>query len=237
MREHASLGVEIGFVAMPVLMAAVMLWAVRYAAPAHFARSCAIAVAWFALWGGLAAAGVLGRFDVRPPPLALEMACMLVAGLALGFSALGGLVARAVPLWALVLAQGFRLPLELLMHRTALEHVMPNALSYSGYNFDIVTGASAFFVAYALRRGAAPVLAFVWSCYGSLCLIAIAVIAVLSSPVIAAFGPDQVNTWVTRFPFVWLPTVLVVCALAGHVIVFRRLASQASESMRSRASG
>lgn len=129
-----------------------------------------------------------------------------------------------MPLSALVLAQGFRLPLELVMHRAALEHVMPTALSFSGYNFDIVTGASAFAVAFALRRGASPVFAWSWCCYGSLCLVAIAIIAVFSSPLVMAFGPDQLNTWVTRFPFVWLPTVLVSCAVAGHVVVFRKLA-------------
>jgi hypothetical protein len=239
MQEHASSLVEIGFVVMPVLIVGLMLWAVRHASPGRFGVSCAVAVAWLALWAGLAGAGLLARFDLRPPPFALALASMLIAGVWLGLSPLAGQIARAVPLWALVLAQGFRLPLELLMHRAALEHVMPNALSFSGYNFDIVTGASAFLVAYALRRGTAPALAWVWSCYGSLCLVAIAVIAIASSPMIAAFGPNELNTWVTHFPFVWLPSVLVVCALAGHLVVFRKLAliAQLSPSMRSRASG
>ena len=227
MQEHASSLVTSGFVVIPVLMVGVMSWAVRHAAPEHFGKSCGVAVVWLASWAGLALAGVLERFDLRPPPFAFLVALTLAGGLWLGLSKLGGQVARAVPLWALVLAQGFRLPLELVMHQAALEHVMPNALSYSGYNFDIVTGASAFVVAFALRRGASPLLGWLWCCYGSLCLVAIAFIAVLSSPLIAAWGPDQVNTWVTHFPFVWLPTVLVSCAVAGHAIVFRKLAQTA----------
>ena len=34
--------------------------------------------------------------------------------------------------------------------------------------------------------------------------------------------------WVAHFPFVWLPSVLVAAALAGHVLVFRRLRMEAA---------
>lgn len=52
---------------------------------------------------------------------------------------------------------------------------------------------------------------------------AIAVIAFLSSPMVQHFGPDEVNLWVTRLPFVWLPAVLVTFALAGQIVVVRSL--------------
>jgi hypothetical protein len=32
------------------------------------------------------------------------------------------------------------------------------------------------------------------------------------------------NIWVTQAPWVWLPAVMVLAALLGHVLVFRRLA-------------
>jgi len=32
------------------------------------------------------------------------------------------------------------------------------------------------------------------------------------------------NVWIATFPFVWLPSVLVLCAFLGHVmLLFRRL--------------
>jgi hypothetical protein len=223
MQEQASTLVVSGFVLLPCLMVALALWSVRHAGM-RLIVSAVVACAWLALWGGLAAAGVLARFELRPPPLGMMLLCSLAAGLVLGFSKFGARIAQAVPLWVLVLAQGFRLPLELLMHQAAREHVMPNALSFSGYNFDIVTGALAFVVGYSLRRGASPLWGWLWSCYGSLCLLVIGVIAVLSAPQVHAFGPREVNSWVAHWPFVWLPSVLVVFALAGHVIVFRKLA-------------
>jgi hypothetical protein len=49
----------------------------------------------------------------------------------------------------------------------------------------------------------------------------IVTIAVASTPVFAAFGPDRLNTFVFHPPFVWLPAVMVLAALTGHLIVWR----------------
>jgi hypothetical protein len=37
---------------------------------------------------------------------------------------------------------------------------------------------------------------------------------------------EPANVWVTRPPFVWLPAVLVLAALLGHLVLFRRLANE-----------
>ena len=54
-------------------------------------------------------------------------------------------------------------------------------------------------------------------------LVNIVMVAILSTPRFAMFGPDRLNVFVTYPPFVWLPSVLVLAALAGHLIVFRAL--------------
>lgn len=179
---------------------------------------------WMGVTGGLAASGVLARFDVRPPPFAFVFAGTIIMGIALGVSRVGGRLAEVLPLHVLVLAQGFRLPLELVMHAAALEGTMPDVMSYSGYNFDIVTGASALIVGALLKRGAPRTLALAWNALGVVLLGVVITVAFLSSPLVHAFGEDQLNTWVAYLPFVWLPTVLVVCAIAGHIVVWRRLA-------------
>jgi hypothetical protein len=48
-----------------------------------------------------------------------------------------------MPLLTLVGLQSFRLPLQLALHRAAEQGIIPVQLSYSGYNFDIVTGMGA----------------------------------------------------------------------------------------------
>jgi hypothetical protein len=40
---------------------------------------------------------------------------------------------------------------------------------------------------------------------------------------IQAFGPDNLNTWVAELPFVYLPAVMVVSAVVGHVVILRKL--------------
>lgn len=49
-------------------------------------------------------------------------------------------------------------------------------------------------------------------------------VAILATPRFRYFGEDHLNTWVTYPPFVWLPSVMVLAAFAGHLLVFRVLA-------------
>jgi len=201
------------------------LW--RVYAPASAPRAVAGLVVWIALTGTLAASGALARFDVTPPPMALLIVAVLGGGVLVGLSPAGGALAAAVPLSTLVGLQAFRLPLELVMHHAGERGIMPPELSYGGYNFDIVTGASALVLALALRAGLAVPRAIVWAwnLWGLWCLAVIAAIAVATSPMVRAFGDDprHLNTWVLYLPYVWLPAVLVVVALAGHVVVTRAL--------------
>jgi hypothetical protein len=50
-------------------------------------------------------------------------------------------------------------------------------------------------------------------------------LALATSPNLAFFGsePAHLSLWVLRFPYVWLPVLLVGVAVYGHVIVTRKL--------------
>lgn len=187
------------------------------------------AAAWVALALGLAASGVLGRWDVRPPPLMFLLAAILILGIVLARSALGDRLARGVSFAGLVGLQAFRLPLEVVMHQAHVEGLMPVQMSYSGLNFDIVTGITALALAVWLRVGRPPrAVVMGWNILGLALLANIVTIAMLSTPTFAAFGstPDRLNTFVTRPPYVLLPTVMVLAAWAGHLVVFRALAAR-----------
>jgi hypothetical protein len=153
-----------------------------------------------------------------------------VLPLALACSALGARLAQALPLSWLVAFHGFRLPLELVMHQAAREGTMPEQMTFTGHNFDIVTGASALALAALIARRRAPrALVLAWNALGSLLLATIVVVAIRSLPLFHAYGtePAHLNTWVAYFPFVWLPAALVSAALFGHVILWRRLLTKA----------
>lgn len=235
----ASPTLTLVFAALAAAVAALASWgaatatsagaAPRPAAP-RLLLALGVAVVWMGLWFAVARTGALLDFARRPPPMLLMMAATLGAGLAIGLSPLGARLARRLPLAALVGFQAFRLPLELVMHHAARAGVMPVQMSFEGWNFDIVTGASALIVAGLLAAGRAPrALVVAWNVVGMLLLAAIGAIAVVSTPLVHAFGtaPAVLNTWVGTAPFVWLPTVFVACALAGHVVVTRRLRLEA----------
>jgi hypothetical protein len=100
-------------------------------------------------------------------------------------------------------------------------------MTYAGRNFDIVTGVTAAILGMALVRIRVPrAIVLLWNVMGLLLLANVLTIAVLSMPMLRRFGPDQMNVWVAMPPFVWLPTVLVVAALSGHIIIFRRLLTE-----------
>jgi hypothetical protein len=192
----------------------------------------AAAAVWMTAWALVARTGALLRFDHRPPPMMLMMAATGAAGIAIGASPLGARLSR-LPLAALVGFQAFRLPLELVMHRAARAGVMPPQMSFEGWNFDVVTGATALVVAALLLAGRAPRWLVVgWNVLGIALLVNIVTIAVASTPVFHAFGtaPGAVNTWVGVAPFVWLPTVFVACAIAGHIVLTRRLLADAQRA-------
>ena len=184
--------------------------------------------AWVTVVAVLAATGTLRRYDVRPPPMVLAVSVGLVLAVATAGSSIGARLARGLPLAALVGFHAFRLPLELLMHRASVEGTMPVQMSFAGWNFDVISGASAIVVAWLVARGTAPRwLVPAWAVMSSLLLGAIIVIAITSTPLVAAFGSDpaRLNTWVGWFPFAWLPCVLVPAAVAGQIVIFRKLAA------------
>lgn len=180
---------------------------------------------WMGAFAALAASGVLARFDARPPPLFLAMLTIVIGAVALTRSRVGRALGDGLPVAALVGFQAFRLPLELVMHEATRTGIMPVQMSFSGWNFDIVTGVTAIPVAWLAATGRAPRgLLIAWNALGSILLATIMTIAAISTPVIAAFGTGAaLNTFVAHVPYVWLPSVMVAAALVGHLLLWRRL--------------
>lgn len=222
------------FVVIPVLVAIALVWGTsiawrRSGAPRDTARRVvlvtgAAAVGWMAVTWVLAESGILRNWNRTPPPFGVFILGIAVLAAVIAFSRFGRRLAQFLPLWALVGVQGFRLPLELAMHAMYERGIMPGQMSYSGRNFDIVTGTTALIVAGLLFMGrGGRILAAAWNVLGLALVTNVVVVAILSTPTFRYFGDEQLNTWVTYTPFVWLPAVLVLAAFAGHLLIFRAL--------------
>ncbi|HEX8831895.1 MAG TPA: hypothetical protein VF705_12055, partial [Longimicrobium sp.] len=193
-------------------------------------RAAVVTALWLAATFAAAASGRL-RFDTVPPTMAVLFVVSWGMALRVGLGRTGARLAEWTPLGLLVLVQAFRLPLELLMHRAYSEGLMPGQMSFSGRNFDIVTGTTALLLGVAMvaRRGRVPLwLVAAWNVMGSLLLANVLVVALLSAPTpFRVFMSEPANTWISAAPWVWLPAVFVPAAIAGHVIIFRRLRTEA----------
>jgi hypothetical protein len=235
----------LAFVALPLLLVGLLAWgaaaaARRGGAPPDAERRVALthavlAAIWMTAVWIAADSGVLREWDRMPPPFALLVAGILALSVVIALGPTGRQIARHLPLWVLVAVQAFRLPLELVMHEMYERGVMPGVMTYSGRNFDIVTGATAIVVAALVarkeRRRGVPAdrgrggraLVWVWNLVGLALLVNVVTVAILATPRFRYFGDDQLNVWVTYPPFVWLPAVLVLAALAGHLVILRAL--------------
>jgi hypothetical protein len=225
------------FIVLPIVLVATLVWGTSTAWRRAGATTAgawrvalkvgAAAAVWMALTWSAARAGLLRDWDRDPPPFAFLVLGIVVLSAAIAFSGLGRRLAMFVPLWALVAVQGFRLPLELAMHEMFERGIMPREMSYSGRNFDIVTGVTAIIVAVlvASGRGGRRLVA-AWNALGFVLLVNVVTVAMLATPRFQYFGSDRLNVWVTYPPFVWLPAVMVLAALAGQLVIFRALRLQ-----------
>lgn len=225
-------GLERAFVAMALTLTTLLVvgvyvgWkrtgaSIRGATTAAIVTACGTGV-W--LWGThrLSSLGLL-RFDTVPPTMMIVFVMLTTLAVGLGVSVVGRRLAAGLPLAVLVGAQTFRLPLELMLHRAYESGLMPVQMSYSGFNFDIISGVSAAALSLLLVAGQAGVRAVrLWNALGSLLLLNIVTISLLSAPTpFRVFHTAPPNVWITAPPYIWLPTVMVAFAMLGHIVVFR----------------
>jgi hypothetical protein len=65
---------------------------------------------------------------------------------------------------------------------------------------------------------------FAWNTLGLGLLANVLIVALLSAPTpMRRFMNEPANVWVTRAPWIWLPTVFVWAAIAGQALIYRRL--------------
>ena len=229
-----SLALSLGFWVFPPLMIALLLVAVAAVSkraglqPAERSRrllGIGLAVGGFWLLGvGLAAAGLTAFGTLPPRPFLLFMAGFALT-VVFARSRAGADLARHLPLWLLVGFQSFRILVELLLHRGALDGLTPPQMTYTGWNFDVVTGLAAVVVAIRLERGVlGRRAAWAFNVLGILLLANVLTIAVLSMPTpLRVFVDHPVNVWIADAPFIGLPTILVPFAMLGHMLLWKRL--------------
>lgn len=117
-----------------------------------------------------------------------------------------------------------RIPVEIVLWLLFLTKTIPDIMTFEGWNFDILAGISAPFIAYAWVKLKKRNLLFIWNALGLLLLTWIVVISTLASPFpLQQLAFDQPNIAILYFPFSLLPTVVVPIVYFSHLASLRLL--------------
>jgi hypothetical protein len=131
-----------------------------------------------------------------------------------------------MPLREMVGLQAFRIPVELFLLQLHREALLPEAMTFHGRNFDILTGISALVLWIIWNRVPnVAAAAKAWNIAGMVLLAVVAGTGILSAP-----GPqhllnrDQPNVAVLSFPYVLVAALFVLSAFSLHVLALRKIA-------------
>jgi len=200
----------------------------RLGGPA-FRRTVLVTVAtavWLALLSFVVASGAIAKSPMPRVPLFFGAANL--GGLLLALSPVGGWLARGLPLWALVGFQGFRFPLELVLHSWGQQGTIPMTMTWEGSNLDVITGIVSLIAAGLIRvwgsnDSRSRTIAWIANVVGFALLINVGRVAMFSSPLPFAWDVQPPLQLVFYMPYALIGPVCVAGALGGHVVLTRAL--------------
>jgi hypothetical protein len=217
----ASAGSVAAFVAILATVVVVFLWAVHraYRSPKAILIAAVVLAAWLGALSALVGSGRMPSLPFSGIPVFFGATLLLCVGAAL--SPFGGRLAAGVPLAALVGFQAFRLPLELVLHSWAAQGTIPGTMTWTGQNWDIVSGITALLA--APLAGRFPAAARIANIVGFALLVNVMRVAIMSSPFPFAWGQEPPLLLALYLPYALIVPVCVGGALFGHIVLTRAL--------------
>ncbi|WP_375435163.1 hypothetical protein [uncultured Hymenobacter sp.] len=215
------------FVVTTLLTAGLLVRLLRAAGAATTTWLIGIAL-WLVGQALLARSGFYQQLQHVPPRLVLFgiLPALVVMGY-LMVSQRGRALTDRLSVVGLTALSVVRVPVEIVLYALASQHLVPELMTFEGFNFDILSGLTAPLVAYGYQRG--------WLGRGSLLawhlvalglLLTIVILALLSAPTpLQQLAFEQPNVAVVQFPFVWLPVFVVPVVGFTHWVALRRLLS------------
>lgn len=170
--------------------------------------------------GGLSFSGI---FRVYPPLFIMA----LIGSILLHFAIYRKVKSARVNVTLLLIIQSLRIVIEYYLYQLYLEKLIPQIMTFKGFNFDIIIGifSVVFLVISLFRKSILNNWVFtLWNYAGIVSLISVVLIGIFSSPVpIQQFSFDQPSVAVLCFPYALLPTIIVPIALLSHILLLRAI--------------
>lgn len=223
------------FIALLVICQGVMVFAARRAGPEELrGRRTLIAMGLIVFIGALTAA--LATWVLDPEafvPTALTLLSFNIIAVVVAFRPVGLAMGAAFPMGGWVLFHAFRLPLEYLLTLWHEAGTIPAQITWSGQNFDVITGILALVLGPILLRRPNKKVAIAFHAVGLALLFNVARIAVLSAPSAPFDMFEEPVLLAFHVPFIWILPFAVVAALFAHVVALRVLLSRDAQKSAS----
>lgn len=119
-----------------------------------------------------------------------------------------------------------RVPVELVLYGLFLEEQIPEVMTFSGRNFDILIGLSAPVMSMLFYSNTAihKPWVIIWNFLGIALLVNVVGHGILSTPYpFQVFGLEQPNIAVLQYPVIWLPCFIVPCVFFFHIACLQQL--------------
>jgi hypothetical protein len=186
-----------------------------------------ISVAWLVLTGLLAFRGYYLNTDGIPPRFIFSVLPVLIAILVAFNTRSGKRFIDQLELRYLTLISIVRIPVEIVLYLLFIHKAVPELMTFAGRNFDIIAGITApivYYYCFIGKKVKHKSMLLAWNILSLGLLINIVVNAVLSAPFrFQQFGFNQPNKAILYFPFIWLPSFVVMVVLFSHLVSIRRL--------------
>lgn len=215
----ASIGSVLAFLAilLAVLYAVLLAIHLTWRSLKVTAVAGTVIGAWLGILSAFVASGRMTTLPLNGLPFFFGPVLVFCVGFAL--SPVGGRLANTIPLAALVGFQGFRLPLELVLHDWFQQGVIPETMTWSGLNWDILSGIAALIC--APLANSRPVAARIANIIGLVLLLNVMRVAILSAPVPFGWNVHPPLLLAYHLPYALIAPVCVGGALFGHIVLTR----------------
>lgn len=185
-------------------------------------------ILWLIIQGVLAFTGVYASQLGSTPPMLFRFGFLpvLLLFLYLFISKNGRAFLDTLPLKQLAYLNVIRFPIEIGLYLIYLYGAIPRLMTFEGGNLDILSGLSAPVIVYLMftKQTLKPKLFLLWHFICLALLANIVTRALLSAPFpFQQLAFDQPNIAILHFPFIWLPTFMVMAVLFGHLTSIRKL--------------
>ncbi len=185
-----------------------------------------ILIVWANTQSIIAKSGFYLISDTIPPRFLLMVGPPMLSILVIFATKKGRGFISTFDLKTLTLLHTVRIPVELVLYSLFLQKLVPELMTFSGRNWDILSGISAVLIYFLVikKDKINTTLALVWNfiCLGL--LFNIVINAILSAPfAFQQFAFEQPNIGVLMFPYNLLPAVIVPIVLFSHLISIKQL--------------